>query len=348
MVTSDGRVKITDFGIARATQANTLTQTGMVMGTAQYVSPEQASGKTITAASDIYSLGVVAYECLAGEPPFTAEQPLAIALAHVRELPPELPDDVSQPVSDLVTQSLAKDPQERPATAVQFADSAQALLEGYDSGMSMPPPTNGLAGTAETMIAGTGGLGTAGPTTAQPTHGGDPASDRPHSHRPLRSRRRLIAASSLGVVVVVLGFVLANTMWPDSSNARYSGNTPQSGTSDSASPAATPTMTRSTHSRRPSSRPTAHTAGPRPSTAPTPTRRVTSRPTTPSGSITDHPTGGPTHTHSQNPTDPTQPPEDSPPPTGGDDDGGSEPTQPPDTHSPPETDGPPTGPSNSG
>jgi eukaryotic-like serine/threonine-protein kinase len=83
MVTADGVLKITDFGIARGGGA-TVTQTGQVMGTAQYVSPEQATGRKITPASDLYSLGVVAYECLAGMPPFAADTPIALALMHVR------------------------------------------------------------------------------------------------------------------------------------------------------------------------------------------------------------------------------------------------------------------------
>lgn len=87
LVTEDGTVKLTDFGIARGNESVTLTQTGMVMGTAQYISPEQVSGKPASPLSDIYALGIVAYECLAGHPPFTADTPLALALAHSREPP---------------------------------------------------------------------------------------------------------------------------------------------------------------------------------------------------------------------------------------------------------------------
>src|SRR2546427_83245 len=83
-------------------RASPLTEPGMVMGTAMYVSPEQATGAQVPAASDISSLGVVAYECLAGPPPFTASEPLAIAFAHKHEPVPALPPDVPQPVSDLV------------------------------------------------------------------------------------------------------------------------------------------------------------------------------------------------------------------------------------------------------
>ncbi|SEG75730.1 serine/threonine protein kinase [Thermomonospora echinospora] len=134
MVTAEGTVKITDFGIARGLNVSTLTQTGMVMGTAHYVSPEQASGQPITFATDLYSLGVVAFECLTGRPPFDAEQPVAIALKHVREAPPELSAEVPDAVRALVRALLAKDPQERPGDAQAVADEAymihDALLAG--------------------------------------------------------------------------------------------------------------------------------------------------------------------------------------------------------------------------
>ena len=132
LVTADGRVKITDFGIARAVQAaqaGHLTQTGMVMGTAQYVSPEQASGLRVTHASDVYSLGVVAYECLAGAPPFAADALIALALAHVREVPPPLPPSVPPLVSDMVMRMLAKRPEDRPASAQAVADRANVLRD---------------------------------------------------------------------------------------------------------------------------------------------------------------------------------------------------------------------------
>ena len=88
---SDGAVKITDFGIARAADAVPLTQNGMVVGTAQYFSPEQAEGRVVGPASDVYSLGVVAYECLAGRLPFVADSPVAVAMMQIRDAPPPLP-----------------------------------------------------------------------------------------------------------------------------------------------------------------------------------------------------------------------------------------------------------------
>jgi serine/threonine-protein kinase len=109
------------------------------MGTAMYVSPEQATGAQVTEASDIYSLGVVAYECLAGRPPFTASEPLAIAFAHKHEPVPDLPPDVPEPVSDLVYHMLAKTPQERPGSVRLVADRADMLRDALALGESAEP-----------------------------------------------------------------------------------------------------------------------------------------------------------------------------------------------------------------
>lgn len=91
LITANGIVKITDFGIAKAAAAVPLTRTGMVVGTAQYVSPEQAQGKEVTAASDIYSLGVVGYEMMAGRRPFTGDSSVSVAIAHINQAPPQMP-----------------------------------------------------------------------------------------------------------------------------------------------------------------------------------------------------------------------------------------------------------------
>ncbi len=117
LVTPDGAVKITDFGIARATNSVPLTQTGAIMGTAYYISPEQASGQSVTPASDLYSLGIVAYECLTGRRPFAGDTPVSVALAQVRDEPPALPDTVPGPARALVMRLLDKDPAQRPASA---------------------------------------------------------------------------------------------------------------------------------------------------------------------------------------------------------------------------------------
>ncbi|HVX06778.1 serine/threonine protein kinase [Humibacter sp.] len=130
LITPDGRVKITDFGIARIADQVPLTATGQVMGTVQYLSPEQASGHPASPTTDIYSLGIVAYECLAGRRPFTGESQVAIAMAQINEQPPPLPVTVSEPVRNLVYSCIAKNPAERPASAAHLARAATALRRG--------------------------------------------------------------------------------------------------------------------------------------------------------------------------------------------------------------------------
>ena len=130
LITPDGRVKITDFGIARAVDQVPLTATGQVMGTVQYLSPEQASGKSATALTDIYSLGVVAYEALAGKRPFTGESQVAIAMAHIKNPPPPLPESIPLAVRNLILACLAKKPERRPTSARQLARAAIAITRG--------------------------------------------------------------------------------------------------------------------------------------------------------------------------------------------------------------------------
>ncbi|MDX6286119.1 MAG: eukaryotic-like serine/threonine-protein kinase [Frankiales bacterium] len=123
-----GGVALTDFGIAHATNdPGHLTKSGLVVGTAYYLSPEQAQGTTVTPASDLYALGVVAYECLSGARPFSGDNAVHVAVAHMRDEPPPLPPEIPGSVRDLVTQALAKDPAARPADAAAFAASARAL-----------------------------------------------------------------------------------------------------------------------------------------------------------------------------------------------------------------------------
>jgi serine/threonine-protein kinase len=117
MIDHEGRVTVLDFGIARAADAVALTATDMILGTARYISPEQANGKSATAASDIYSLGIVAFECLSGAVPFDAASDVAIALAHLREPVPSLPAEVPAPLAGLVERMLAKSPRDRPTAA---------------------------------------------------------------------------------------------------------------------------------------------------------------------------------------------------------------------------------------
>jgi hypothetical protein len=130
MVRPDGVVKLTDFGIAQARDATPLTRTGMVVGTAQYLSPEQAQGLEVGPASDVYALGVVGYEILTGVRPFDGTSQVAIALAHINRPPPPLPRDVPPAVQALIARALAKSPADRFADGAAFADAIREIEAG--------------------------------------------------------------------------------------------------------------------------------------------------------------------------------------------------------------------------
>ena len=145
LITPEGRVKITDFGIARIADQVPLTATGQVMGTVQYLSPEQASGQPAAPATDIYSLGIVAYECLAGRRPFTGESQVAIAMAHINDAPPEIVGTVPEPVRNLVMSCIAKKPADRPTSAAHLSRAATMLRRGDIAGAAAVVP--GIAST---------------------------------------------------------------------------------------------------------------------------------------------------------------------------------------------------------
>ncbi|MGW4796615.1 protein kinase domain-containing protein, partial [Nonomuraea sp. NPDC004297] len=130
LVQRDGTLVLTDFGIARSDVANRLTDAGMVLGTAAYCAPEQAEGAPVTPAVDIYALGVVAYECLVGQRPFDGESAVTIALKHIREAPPPLPQDIPPPVRTLVEIALSKDPARRYPSARAMSEAAKAIASG--------------------------------------------------------------------------------------------------------------------------------------------------------------------------------------------------------------------------
>lgn len=131
LVRPDGMVKLTDFGISRATGQVNLTAAGMVMGTAQYLPPEQAMGEVATPIGDLYALGVIAYEAAAGRRPFTGETQVDIAFSHVNDPVPPLPDFVPEPLADVILHLLEKDPAKRPesgsAAVREIASAAKAM-----------------------------------------------------------------------------------------------------------------------------------------------------------------------------------------------------------------------------
>ncbi|WP_278605210.1 serine/threonine-protein kinase [Varibaculum cambriense] len=141
MVTPTGEVKLTDFGISKAPGQVNLTQAGMVMGTAQYLPPEQAMGQPATPAGDLYALGVIAYEALAGKRPFSGDKPVDIAFAHVNKPVPALPDSVAPSLRELVMELLEKEPQKRLASADALMQRLEEVQQALNSaGDSLPAP----------------------------------------------------------------------------------------------------------------------------------------------------------------------------------------------------------------
>jgi serine/threonine-protein kinase len=154
MLTPDGGVKVMDFGIARAVSAETVTQTASVVGTANYISPEQAQAAPVDARSDIYSLGIVVYEMLTGRVPFTGPSPVAIAYKHVREEaapPSRLNSDVTGTMDAVVLKAIAKNPANRYSTALEFTADLERAVRGLPV-QSTPL----LASDQTTIVSGAG------------------------------------------------------------------------------------------------------------------------------------------------------------------------------------------------
>ncbi len=201
LITPAGRVKLTDFGIARAVDSAPVTSNGMVMGTAHYIAPEQAAGHEAGPPSDVYSLGVVGYECLAGQRPFAADNTVTVAMMHIRNRPPPLPTDVPAGARALIEAALAKEPQQRYRTGGEFATAVAAVRAGQrppkPSRGAGPPPTAAL-----TAALSPAALSPQPPMTAQLSP--------PSPLRSLQQRSAVrIAAGLLGVLVLVLGGYLA-------------------------------------------------------------------------------------------------------------------------------------------
>ncbi|UTT63514.1 protein kinase domain-containing protein [Microcella humidisoli] len=238
LITPDGRVKITDFGIARIADQVPLTATGQVMGTVQYLSPEQASGHPASPSTDVYSLGIVAYEALAGRRPFTGESQVAIAMAQINEAPPELPVTVAEPVRNLVFAAIAKKPADRPASAQLFARAAQALRRGDVGGAAaiVPAIASGAAATAATRVMPAGDES----TRVLPSMGAVPTPALPTEAR--RSPWTWPLVALIGILVVLLvGALIAIFAQPSAPEPEPS-DTPSSEVTPSDTPSPTPTI----------------------------------------------------------------------------------------------------------
>jgi eukaryotic-like serine/threonine-protein kinase len=205
MLTPAGQVKVMDFGIARAIadSSSAMTATAAVIGTAQYLSPEQARGETVDARSDIYSTGCVLYELLTGRPPFVGDSPVSVAYQHVREEarpPSQLNPDVSSTVDNIVAKALAKRTDDRYQSAADMRHDIERAIAGQR--VDAPAAATQVGGTAVGMgaLAGLGGgLGD--------THGGGTrvAEDRPVDDEPPEdSSRKWWAYAILGVLLLGL------------------------------------------------------------------------------------------------------------------------------------------------
>jgi serine/threonine protein kinase len=334
IITHNGAVKVMDFGIARALHgaSTTMTQTGMVMGTPQYLSPEQALGKAVDHRSDLYATGCLLYELLALRPPFTGETPLSVVYQHVQDIPtpPSEASDACPPELDgLVMRSLAKDPDDRFQTAEEMRGLVQYGLQmlyeqgGHTGTWNTGPvdmhegrhtPAAGLAGTAVLPHSGDASGTTQIPQPILPNRygGGDDGGFEGTGNRG-GGRGKLWILAVLAVIAIAAGVALA--MQKDNGDGGKPGTT--------VSPTASKTTDDETASETPSDdtteEPTDTTTDDGTGSGSDPQYTPSYSPSyTPSQSVTQEPTDDPTDAPTTaDPTDEqtTQEPTDEPPPT---------------------------------
>jgi len=202
MLTPSGQVKVMDFGIARAIAdtSSAMTQTAAVIGTAQYLSPEQARGETVDARSDIYSTGCLLYELLTGRPPFVGDSPVSVAYQHVREEarpPSQLNPDVSQAIDNIVAKSLAKRVDDRYESAADMRKDIERVLAGQP--VDAPTSTTAVVAGATTLSPAVAAAGGGGSRRALP----DPEEEQDGSGK----------WWALGALAVVLIAAIVGVLW---------------------------------------------------------------------------------------------------------------------------------------
>src|SRR4051794_10918411 len=198
LVRPDGSVKITDFGIAWSAGSVPLTRTGQVIGTAQYLSPEQAEGKHATPASDVYALGLVGYECLTGHAAFDGDNPVTIALKQVRQPPDPLPGELPSGVRTLIMRALDKDPATRFPDGAAFVEAVEAAIAGREPA-AVVPARPAAAAAARGAHRAPGNPGTGGTLTTS-SHISPPARRRRSMALVLLAMLLLVAGAGIGFV----------------------------------------------------------------------------------------------------------------------------------------------------
>jgi serine/threonine protein kinase len=188
LVGEHGAVTLVDFGVARSAQVTAVTKLNAVIGTALYMSPEQASGHPISPSADIYALGVVAYHCVTGAPPFNGNSPLEIAIKHLQDEPAPLPETLPAATRALIERAMSKDPEDRFPTAAAMASAARAARDGTAEEPGVVPAVR-----------------TSAPTTVITRPSGDDSPDDEPGRRPVW----VPIAATLAVIVLVTGVVLA-------------------------------------------------------------------------------------------------------------------------------------------
>jgi serine/threonine-protein kinase len=216
LITPDGEVKVTDFGIARAVNTEeSLTQTGAVMGTAAYFSPEQAEGKTVDARSDIYSLGVVLYEMAVGRPPFTGDSPVAVASKHVRDQPalPRAANAAVPPALEaVIMKAMAKDPAARYGSAEELRADLLRFADGRPVEAGDPNVTGVMGAAAAGAAATTMVAPTTGRTMAVPAGGVAVVDDREDEARKRRTRNLILLLLLLLLALGVIAYFLFSSL----------------------------------------------------------------------------------------------------------------------------------------